>query len=318
MAAVARPVLDEHTTHTPQTISVIVCADTDERWDDIVAGIESLEAQTRRPDQIVLVIDHDDELLERAADFMADRRSHIRIDVVTNLEKPGLSGARDTSVTWSDGDVLAFLDDDTCAGDVYWIATMIEDYLDPVVAGVGGGATPNWDGVEAPKWFPPEFGWVIGCSYIGLPTDAEEVRNFIGCNMSFCREVFDELGGFCDGTEFRIRLQQQFDHARLVFDPDLDVSHRVSPDRLGFTYFRAQCWSEGLSKAVASRRCGAQDRVASERAYTTKVLPLGVLRGIGDGFRGRVGGFQRAGAIVIGLLWTAGGYSRGRAARTGV
>ncbi|MEM7143157.1 MAG: glycosyltransferase family 2 protein [Actinomycetota bacterium] len=329
MAAVATPMLDEQITHTPETVSVIICAYTDERWADIVRGVESLEQQTRRPDQIVLVIDHNDDLLERSANFMAERESSIRIDVVTNVEKQGLSGARNTGVTWCDGDVIAFLDDDARAGDTYWIATMMEDYLDPMVAGVGGGATPNWDGVEAPAWFPAEFGWVIGCSYVGLPTDAREVRNFIGCNMSFRREVFEALGGFCYGigrvgkkpvgceeTEYCIRLNQRFGDARLIFDPDLDVFHRVSPDRREFAYFRARCWSEGLSKAVVARRVGSQDGLASERAYTTKVLPLGVLRGIGDGLRGRVSGFQRAGAIVIGLLWTAAGYTRGRIARS--
>lgn len=327
MAAVAIPMLDSELVHTPQTISVIVCAYTDERWDDIVAGIESLEAQTLRPNQIVLVIDHNDELLERTANYMAERDSDIRIDVVTNTLQRGLSGARNSGVSWSDGDVIAFLDDDARAGDVYWIATMMEDYTDPTVAGVGGGATPNWDGLEPPAWFPKEFGWVIGCSYTGLPADAEEVRSFIGCNMSFRREVFDEIGGFCDGiggkkpmgreeTEYCIRLHQRFASARLVFDPDLDVYHRVSPDRREFKYFRTRCWNEGLSKAVVARRVGARGGLASERGYTTKVLRRGVLRGLGDGLRGRVGGFQRAGAIVIGLLWTTAGYSRGRIART--
>jgi glycosyltransferase involved in cell wall biosynthesis len=329
MAAVAIPVLKEQPVYTPTTISVIVCAYTDERWDDIVSGIESLEAQTRRPSQIVLVIDHNDELLERTADFMAARDSGIQIDVVSNTLRQGLSGARNTGVSWCDGDIVAFLDDDARANDVYWIATMMEDYADPQVAGVGGGATPNWDGFEPPAWFPKEFGWVIGCSYTGLPTDAEEVRNFIGCNMSFRREVFDEIGGFNDGigrvgekpigceeTEYCIRLRQRFGDARLVFDPDLDVFRRVTPDQREFKYFRLRCWSEGLSKAVVARRVGGQDSRASERTYTTKVLPLGVLRGIGDGMRGRVSGFQRAGAIVVGLLWTAAGYARGRIARS--
>jgi GT2 family glycosyltransferase len=296
---------------------------------DIVSGIESLETQTRRPNQIVLVIDHNDELLERTADFMAARHSSIQINVVSNTLKHGLSGARNTGVSWCDGDVVAFLDDDARAGDVYWIATMMEDYADPQVAGVGGGATPNWDGLKPPAWFPKEFGWVIGCSCTGLPTDAEEVRNFIGCNVSFRREVFDEIGGFSDGrgrggkkpvgceeTEYCMRLRQRFGSARLVFDPNLDVFHRVSPDRREFKYFRLRCWSEGLSKAVVARRGVAQDSLASERTCTTKVLPLGVLRGLGDGMRGRVSGFQRAGVIVVGFLWTAAGYTRGRIARS--
>ena len=329
MVAVSVPVVEVAVHHRPASVSVIICAYTDERWDDIVGGVTSLEGQTRPPEQIVLVIDHNDELLERAADHFAARGGGVNVDVVANTLQQGLSGARNTGVSWCGGDVIAFLDDDARAHDVHWIATMLEDYTDPDVAGVGGGATPNWDGLEPPAWFPKEFGWVIGCSYTGLPTEAEEVRTFIGCNMSFRREVFDEIGGFCDGigrvgkrpvgceeTEYCIRLRQRFPRARLVFDPDLHVFHRVTPDRREFRYFRLRCWSEGLSKAVVSRRVGAEDGLASERAYTTKVLPLGVLRGIGDGLRGHISGFARAGAIVLGLLWTTAGYARGRIARS--
>ena len=314
-------------TGVPTTISVIVCAYTNERWRDILRGVDSLTRQTHPPEQIVLVIDHNDNLLEKAADHFADPDQNVL--VVSNHLARGLSGARNSGVSWCDYEVVAFLDDDAAAGDPYWIATMLEDYRDPDVAGVGGGATPNWDGSERPEWFPDEFGWVIGCSYIGLPTEIGEVRNFIGCNMSIRREVFHEIGGFTDGigrvgkkpvgceeTEYCIRLRQRWPLARLVFDPDLDVHHRVSPDRREFSYFRTRCWSEGLSKAVVARNVGAADGLASERTYTTRVLPLGVLRGIGQGLRGRWAGFQRAGAIVLGLAWTTAGYIRGRLART--
>lgn len=331
-ATVTAPQYSAPTSKQPSTVSVIVCAYTDERWDDIARGIESLRTQTHRPEQIVLVIDHNNELLEQAANTYASPFANtggMRIDVVANTLSRGLSGARNSGVQWCDGDVIAFLDDDARAGDAGWIEAMVEQYRDPLVAGVGGGATPNWDGQTQPGWFPQEFGWVIGCSYTGLPTAADEVRNFIGCNMSFRREVFETIGGFTDGigrvgkkpvgceeTEYCIRLRQRYPRARLIFDPRLDVFHRVSPDRREFKYFRSRCWSEGLSKAVVTRNVGAQDGLASERAYTTKVLPTGVVRGLGNGLRGRTDGFKRAGAIVIGLLWTAAGYARGRLARS--
>ena len=69
----------------PTTISVIICAYTDERWDDIARGIESLRTQTLVPEQIVLVIDHNDELLEQAADaFASNGDDGPRLDVVAN------------------------------------------------------------------------------------------------------------------------------------------------------------------------------------------------------------------------------------------
>ena len=340
MAAVASPVIPvSQSTSAPTTVSVIICAYTNERWRDILSGVDSLARQTHPPDQIVLVVDHNDNLLQKAADHFAGEAGPVagaapapavHVLVVANHLARGLSGARNSGVSWCDHEVVAFLDDDAAVGDPYWIATMLEDYQDSDVAGVGGGATPNWEGSEPPEWFPDEFGWVIGCSYTGLPTEVEQVRNFIGCNMSFRREVFNEIGGFTDGigrvgkkpvscveTEYCVRLRHRWPLARLVFDPDLDVRHRVSPDRREFRYFRNRCWSEGLSKAVVARNMGAGNGLASERTTTTTtVVTLGVLRGIGDGLRGRWVGFQRAGAIVLGLAWTTAGYIRGRLART--
>jgi hypothetical protein len=44
-------------TASPRAASVVVCAYTDERWDDIVAAVKSLHRQTRVPDQFVVVVD---------------------------------------------------------------------------------------------------------------------------------------------------------------------------------------------------------------------------------------------------------------------
>jgi hypothetical protein len=40
----------------------------------------------------------------------------------------------------------------------------------------------------------------------------------------------------------------------------------------------------------------------------TRTLPLGVLKGVADLFRGRPDGLGRAGAIIAGLAMTAAGY----------
>ncbi len=332
MAAVTTPLIQDHASaHCPATVSVIVCAHAEERWDDIARAITSLAQQSHAPDQVVLVIDHNDDLLERAANTYSGRfgeSRQLRIDVVTNTDKQGLAGARDSGVVWCDGDVVAFLDNDASVANPNWIAMMLAAYVDSDVAGVGGGAMPIWSGTEQPEWFPSEFGWVVGCSYLGLPSEPAEVRNLIGCNMSFRREVFETIGGFSVGaerperspvrgreTEYCIRLHQRFPEARLVFDPRLDVVHRVSPDRREFRYFRSRCWAQGVAKALVARNVGSHDGLAAERTYARKVLPMGVARGIGEGLRGQSSGFRRAGAIVLGLMWATAGYARGRVAR---
>jgi len=328
MAAVTTPLIDDYpATHRPTSVSVVVCANTEDRWDDLAAGIGSLADQTHVPEQVVLVIDHNDDLLERAANLYAGpfgASRGMRIDVVANTAEQGVSGARNTGVSWCDGDVVTFLDDDTRIGDPRWIGNLLSLYADSDVAGAGGGAIPNWSGVEQPAWFPSEFGWVVGCSYVGLPDGPEDVRKFIGCNMSFRREVFDTLGGFSvrgrnaieparyEETEYCIRLHRRFPEARLVFDPALNVFHRVSPRRREFDYFRSRCWIEGLSKAMVERDVGDRDGLSTERAYSSRALPMGVLRGLGHGLRGDLNGFRRAGAITLGAILVTAGYARGR------
>ena len=313
------------TTARPSTdlsLSVVVCCYTFDRWADVVRGLVSLSDQERRPDQVVVVVDHNDALLERIRDLV--QWSQMTIDVVANSGERGLSGARNSGVAVATSDIIAFLDDDAAAAPG-WVSDMLAAYAEPDVWGVGGAADPVWNG-GAPAWFPEEFGWVVGCSYTGQPLAPAPVRNFLGCNMSFRREVFELVGGFregigrvgtnpvgCEETELCIRLRQAEPAARLVYDPKVRVRHRVSDDRHAFRYFRARCRAEGRSKALVSGEVGSGDALETERAYTTRVLPLGVVRGVTDLFRGDVSGLRRAGAICIGLLWTTAGYVSGRA-----
>jgi GT2 family glycosyltransferase len=292
---------------------VVVCAYTEDRWDDITDSLQSLRAQTVPPAQVLLVADHNDALAERARAAFPD------VDVLANSGPRGLSGARNTGVAAATGEVVAFLDDDAAA-EPDWLELLLAPYADPLVAGVGGSARPRFD-VPPPGWLAEEFHWVIGCSYRGQPDHIAEVRNFIGANMSFRRPIFATAGPFTDGigrvgtrpvgceeTEFCIRVRRAVPDARLLYVPGAAVRHRVTAGRLTARYYLNRCWSEGLSKALVARAVGSEAALASERTYATRTLPAAVLRAL------REGRAARAGAIVVGLAVTAVGYAWGRAA----
>lgn len=298
--------------------SVIICAYTMERWQDLVEAVESLHKQTAQPHEIIVVIDHNPELLQRV---------HAEIDSVTcvpNAHKQGLSGARNTAIELAQGDILAFMDEDAAAAP-NWLELLEAGFTGPKVLGVGGGIVPNWVDVE-PKWFPSEFNWVVGCTYTGLPESLAPIRNLIGCNMAFRREVFETVGGFrtgmgrigkvpvgCEETELCIRALQHYDGGSFLYEPQAKVLHRVPGARANFKYFRSRCYAEGLSKAQVAHFVGADDGLSSERTYTFKTLPLGVLRGLGDTlFKFDISGAGRAAAIVIGLFTTTYGYAKGK------
>jgi GT2 family glycosyltransferase len=298
-------------------VTVLVCAYTLDRWADIVAAVHSLRRQTRTPDQVVLVSDHNAELLERARAAFPD------VLAVANEGLRGLSGARNTGVAHATGDVVAFLDDDAAAEED-WAERLLAAYSDAGVLGVGGGVLPEWR-ASRPAWFPDEFLWVVGCSYRGLPLHRAEVRNPIGANMSFRREVFESAGGFevgigrlgadaagCEETEFAIRARSTRPDGRILTEPSAVCRHTVTPDRTTRSYFRRRCRGEGLSKAAVSRLAGAGAALSSERRYVARTLPGGVARGLRDALRGDPSGAARAWTIVEGTALTLVGYAHGR------
>ena len=299
----------------PRSLTVVVCAYTTERWALLSSCIAALVEQDPQPGQIVLVVDHNDELLRQSTTAFAPNAG---VQVVANDGRRGLSGARNTGVRAAHGDIVAFIDDDA-APHPGWSKRLIEAY-DGSTAGVGGTARAAWES-SAPRWFPSEFLWVVGCTWTGLPTSRARVRNFIGANMSLRRDVLREVGGFRDGigrvgrnpvgceeTEICIRVTQTWPSSSLVLEPDLIVDHSVPAHRASIGYFVRRCWAEGTSKALVSRSVGRHDGLSEERAHALKVLPRGFVRGLGDACRGDAHGVARAAALVLGLSITTAGF----------
>lgn len=270
--------------------------------------------QETGPSEVIAVVDHNPGLQKHIAASFPDVRT------VANGGVRGLSGARNTGISEARGDIVAFLDDDAIA-DPQWLLRMIAHYANPLVMGVGGSVVPNWQ-VRRPRWFPEEFYWVVGCSYKGQPEKVTPVRNPIGCNMSFRRELFSHIGGFkeaigrnaanaagCEETELCIRARQAFPESIVLYDPAMIVHHQVAAERAEWRYFRRRCLAEGHSKTLVVNSVGAHDGLSSEYRYVIRVLPIGVARGIGQALlKFDPWGLARAVGIFAGLGFTAFGY----------
>lgn len=313
-------------TQAVDQISVIICAYTEKRWNELLAAVESVRHQTHTPKEIIVVIDHNPTLLMRAQEHLPD------VIVTENKKRKGLSGARNTGIAVAQGEIVAFMDDDAIA-DENWIANLVEYYSNPHVVGVGGKIDPHWIG-DCPSWFPSEFNWVVGCTYHGMPMQATRVRNVIGANMSMRRSIVTAIGGFRESfgwnkdeevenagfkwlqhqtgdeeTELCIRVTQQWPDSIWMYAASAVVRHCVSVQRTHWKYFLWRCYYEGLGKALLVGIHGPQTGLSSERTYTFKVLPRGIIDGIKDAlFKQHLMGLVRAGAIVAGLMATMIGY----------
>jgi len=305
-----------------QSISAIVCAHTDRRWNALVEALASLESQIRPPDETILVVDYNPALLKRARDTFKN------VTIIPNTETRGLSGARNTGVSVARGDIVAFLDDDARAHPAC-LAELATGYDDESVVGTGGLVEPRWKDDRPVRWLPNEFYWTIGCTYKGLPTDSSVIRNPIGANMSFRREAIVHAGGFpeglgrvgaipfgCEETELAVLVTNALPGSKIVNVPTARVEHLVGAERTRWHYFRARCWAEGRSKAIVARDVGQDAALASERHYLRHTLPRGVVSALCSGLRGEIAGFARAATMLAGLSITVAGYVCGRLMRT--
>lgn len=295
-------------------ISVVICTYTDKRWDTLVAGILSVQQQSLPAHEIIIVSDNNPKLTERL------RREILGITVVENTGQNGISLARNVGIANATGEIVAFMDDDAIA-EPDWLHELARCYKDEKVVGVGGFVGAEWAGGR-PSWFPDEFNWVVGCSYRGLPVRRRPIRNFIGCNMSFRRDVFSVIAGFqdelgrvaahpvgCEETELCIRIGKYFPHSTQLYEPRARVSQVVPASRKNLKYFIDRCFFEGRSKAHLTQFVGSKSGLSDERSYTFRTLPTGVLMGVVDSIRERSwSGIARSGAIVLGLGYTTAGY----------
>ena len=221
------------------------------------------------------------------------------------------------------GEIVAFLDDDA-RPEPDWLERLLAAYDDTSVMAVGGVARPVWPD-RRPDHMPPELDWLVGCTYLGQPTERADVRNLWGCNMSVRRFRLREIGGFdedagrvgliplgAEETEFCIRIAQRRPGSRVVFEPSAVVHHRVTAARTDFSYLRSRSQAEGVSKAAMARLVGARDATSEETPLRRRVLTAGLRRELGRAVRGDRAGWRGVAGILTCVTTTGFWYARGR------
>jgi glycosyltransferase involved in cell wall biosynthesis len=305
-----------------EQVSVIVPAWNSLRRDELAECLGAIERQTLPAAQVIVVIDHNPELLSWVSDAFP------AVEAIPNRHERGVVGARNTGVEAARGEIVVLTDDDTRA-EPDWLENLASCFADSTVVGVTGELIPNWAGTK-PRWFPGEFYWVFGCSYTGLPTEVAPVRNPIAANMAVRRWAVQEIGGFRQGavprqlrhrgavvagghaledTELGIRIGRQWPAMKWLYQPHATVLHTVNEEQATLGYLLRRSYEEGAGKATLARAVGSETGLQSERRHLFVTIPRGMLRGLRDVFGGDLWGIARAAAISVGIAAAACGYA---------
>jgi GT2 family glycosyltransferase len=291
---------------------VVIACHTEDRWDLTLRAIASARTQTHAAAQVLVVVDYNSGLSCR---LRAEVESALVLD---NYLERGVSGARNSAVAHAKAPVIAFLDDDATARPD-WLANLVTPFSNPMVVGTGGAIVPDWE-QPVPRWFPPEFAWVVGGSYPSLPTTQVPIRNVWSGNMAVRRSVFEQVGGFRLGfgkvggtarpedTDLCIRMGKAVASGHWVYVPDALVDHYVPAHRASFWFFLRRCRNEGRGKVDLALLLGTRDDLGPERDYLRRTVPTAIRDQLLASLRERKAEpLAVAGAIILGVGAAAAG-----------
>jgi GT2 family glycosyltransferase len=292
----------------------VICAYTEGRWSLIQDAVASVEAQTSPPIEIILCIDHNDKLLRMTEErFLEGRRAEaIPLTVVANKYDGHLGSARNTAVELAQGEIIAFMDDDATAA-ANWLDLLVAPYEDERVGAVGGAPLPNFE-TACPGWWPPEFYWVFGCAYRGLPTSRAPVAHLIGANMSARHSLLLKIGGFHSDNHDDMDMCHRIAYAQcqVIYEPLAVVYHTVSAARTTWSYFWRRCYFVNKGKVEAFANMEKAGGLGAEMSFVMRTVPTGIMAQVGRVLRGDLYGVVRVVAMLAGVALAGGGHLSGK------
>jgi GT2 family glycosyltransferase len=299
----------------PPTISVIICAYTEDRWELMLQSVASVQEQILQPCEIIVCIDHNETLFHRCAAYWADfAASAPPIRVMQNKYDGHLGSARNTAAETAAGEILAFLDDDAAA-DKDWLEILTDPYQHERIGAVGGRPIPVFE-AGRPAWFPVQFDWVFGCAYDGLPTGRGPLARLIGANMSVRRTLLEQVRGFHSDNHDDMDMCHRVAHIKgseaVIYEPAATVRHFVPASRSTWKYFWRRCFFVNKGKVEAFAQMGGAATLGADARFVWYALTKGVLRGMLQAAKGDAHGLARSAAIIAGVGLAAAGHVAGR------
>jgi len=303
-------------------VSVIICSYTTERLGDIRETVQSVLTQTLQPREVIIAVDNNEQLYQSLKTELSPK-----VKVVLNQGTQGLSETRNVGIRASAGDIIAFIDDDASA-EPAWLENLLKPFrsTQQIVAGVSGRAVPFWLNGGRSAWFPEELDWIVGCTYKGLPLQGNHVRNTLGCNMAFRKQVFEAVGfwgdsfgrvgqsGVGEEADICLRLKHKMSEVSILYEPRAIIHHKVPQRRLSFRYVFKRCFDEGSYKSKIQKIHSplSRDSLSTESAYLRYLLFTSIPEKLKHFYKR--GYLRQVGAITLAIIATGVGYLTGRIA----
>ncbi len=282
-------------------ISAVICSYNRARF--ILKAVESVFSQAFPEDAYeVVVVDNNstDNTLEVLAGYKASHpKKNFRF--FTELNQ-GVSHARTRCVKEAQGQIVAFLDDDSFA-EKNWLQ-VISNFFDEhkEVYSLGGRIIPHYL-TDLPNWFSYYFFGLVGYFDLGPATKRLTGSRYpCGANMAFRKAIFDEIGyfnteigrsgkGLSAGEEKDIYMKILATGKQVYYLPDMIVHHAVEANKFDLDYVKRHSMGIGISEKVRLKTAPVYRKVIKFFEYVAK-WGYAIVYGLGFLFKGQWSRFR--------------------------
>lgn len=236
-------------------------------------AIRSLLSQTLDKNRFETLIidngstDHTQEVVSNYTDQLPNLR-------YIQAPEPGLHIGRHRGMREAKGDILVFADDDIEATPA-WLESYHQLFSDSQVAMAGGNNFPLF--IQPPPnwlkclWEHSKLGRgrsLPALSVLDLKGGPRKLSPYLvwGCNFAIRKSVLLEAGGFHpDGMpreliryrgdgETHVSRHIADNGLKCMFHPGASIHHKVTPERMTYSYFRQRGYSQGVSDSYTALR----------------------------------------------------------------